>query len=162
MRRHTARYSRTLAQGYEVRAFRRGSVDTVRIRNVYFFSGILDKGRGEVRPRAKRNLIWFENPLKDDPRLRGGYPRKKSEVRTLTPSQYRDGLRRNAIRKQAGRRPYMIVAQRSRAVPGKHFVRNARPELVREVKEAVKDEFDLFGKELRRDLAGRHVLSISF
>jgi len=64
-------------------------------------------GRGPVQPKRARKLVFFDNP-KDDPRLKQGYPVKRSQVVRLTKEQYQEGLRRNRLR-PPGTRPYMYV-----------------------------------------------------
>lgn len=49
-----------------------------------YWAPIVHQGRtGPILPRESKVLVWFKNPLVDDPRLRGGYPRRLSEVRSL-------------------------------------------------------------------------------
>lgn len=65
-------------------------------------------GRGVVRPKTARKLVFFDN-ANDDPRLRNGRPVKESQVKRLTRAQYQEGLRRNRERAQRGGRPFMYV-----------------------------------------------------
>lgn len=49
-----------------------------------YWAPIVHEGRSRpILPRNARVLVWFRNPLVDDPRLRGGYPKRLSEVRSL-------------------------------------------------------------------------------
>jgi hypothetical protein len=63
-------------------------------------------------PRRTTYLVWFTNP-KDDPRLRGGYPRRAREIRRLDefPGAFQHGLRRNAQRRARGLKPFMVVTK---------------------------------------------------
>jgi hypothetical protein len=56
-------------------------------------------GRGAVFPVRKRFLVWFVDP-KDDPRLRGGYPVRLSDIRRLTRQEFYGGLDENKRRKK--------------------------------------------------------------
>lgn len=64
-------------------------------------------GRGSVSPVTARKLVFFDDP-RNDPRIKGGRPVRESDVKRLTAEQYREGLRRNALR-PPGSRPFMYV-----------------------------------------------------
>lgn len=66
-------------------------------------------GRGAVVPRSASKLVFFEDPLLNDPRLAGRFPERASEVRRLTREEYEEGLARNAERRVAGLPPFMFV-----------------------------------------------------
>ena len=66
-------------------------------------------GRGRVSPVSARKLVFFDDPLKNDPRLQGRYPVRGADVRRLTKDEYEDGLRINAERLKAGQPPFMFV-----------------------------------------------------
>lgn len=51
-----------------------------------FWAVYLHEGRApgsRILPKNGPVLIYFKNPLVDDPRLRGGYPKRRTEVRRL-------------------------------------------------------------------------------
>ena len=64
-------------------------------------------GRGSISPVNARKLVFFDDPS-TDPRIKGGRPVTKSQVRRLTREQYREGLRKNRERPK-GSRPFMWV-----------------------------------------------------
>lgn len=69
-----------------------------------------DGRRSFKHPLApNKKLVWYEN-RQDDPRLKNGHsPVNESDIRRLTPGEYREGLRRNRIRRRNGQQPFMIV-----------------------------------------------------
>lgn len=160
-RQETRPHSRTIAETYETKELRRGDVDTVRITSPYFWSGILDEGRGTVRPRSKRFLVWFDNP-RDDPRLSGGYPKRRSDVKRLTRRQFTVWSRRNREAIKAGRRPPMVVTKGPiPGTDGAHFVARARRELLR----TLRRDIEQVGRaviEARIRAVKRRVLRVSF
>ncbi len=66
-------------------------------------------GRGSVSPVSAQKLVFFDNPLEDDPRLQGAYPRRSGDLRRLTRGEYEEGLKRNAERRAQGLGPFMFV-----------------------------------------------------
>lgn len=57
-----------------------GGVRRVRVRSPFFWSSILDQGRGPIS-KSSGFLVYFRNPLQDDPRLQGGYHRTLTQAR---------------------------------------------------------------------------------
>lgn len=83
---------------------------TARLHIPYFWAVYLHQGRTDpIRPVRARVLVWFANPLRDDPRLDGGYPRTQGQQVRLTASQYREGLAANREARRNGAPPVMIV-----------------------------------------------------
>ena len=66
-------------------------------------------GRGSVTPRNASKLIFFEDPLVNDPRLLGAYDVRATDIQRLTREQYEEGLEINAERRAAGLPPFMFV-----------------------------------------------------
>jgi hypothetical protein len=62
-----------------------------------------------VAPVSARKLVFFEEPLQNDPRLQGAYDVRASDIRRLTRQEYEEGLERNAERRDAGLPPFMFV-----------------------------------------------------
>lgn len=70
MRREVLASSRSIARG--------------RLNIPVYWAVYVHEGRTTpIVPRNGKVLVYFKNPLADDPRLRGGYPRRRSEVRKL-------------------------------------------------------------------------------
>lgn len=65
-------------------------------------------GRGPVKARPGHKLVWFANP-EEDPRLTGGYPKEKADVRRLTRAQFQNALRRNLQARRQGKAPPVII-----------------------------------------------------
>lgn len=69
-------------------------------------------GRGGFGPKDQPYLVYYRNP-RDDPRIAGGYPLRRSDTKKLTPSQFREGMRTNyaLYRKNpgGGRFQHMVV-----------------------------------------------------
>jgi len=66
-------------------------------------------GRGPVSPVNARKLVFFEEPLRNDPRLQGAYDVRADDIRRLSRDEYEEGLERNAERRAAGLPPFMFV-----------------------------------------------------
>ncbi len=135
---NTRVWSTTLASTYEVIGERgSGRTDTVTAWSPYFWSGILDQGRGKVSPLSKEFLVWFRDP-RADPRLRGGYPRKRTDQRRMSRAQFKKWQKRNAQARAAGRPEPMIVTRGpSKAVAGAHFVAASKEDIIRRVKQDI-------------------------
>ena len=69
-------------------------------------------GRDAVFPDKKTYLVWYADPA-DDPRLRGGYPVRLSDVKSLTADDFYAGLEENRRREEAnpsgGPMQFMII-----------------------------------------------------
>lgn len=66
-------------------------------------------GRGAFGPTSASKLIFFDEPLVNDPRLNGSYNIRSSDIQRLTRQEYEEGLERNAERRRAGLPPFMFV-----------------------------------------------------
>lgn len=91
----------------------------------HYWAIYVHDGRGAVTPKDAVWLVWFADP-QDDPRIRGGYPVRGSDVRRLTKAQWLDGLRRNQENELEGLDPYMIVRQYSGPARGTPFFEKLR------------------------------------
>lgn len=79
-------------------------------------------GRGTVRARS-RYLVWFRDKA-SDPRLAGGYPVTRSQIRHLTPDQFQEGLQKNREAKAAGEPAVMIYVPSVGPADGHPFLRD--------------------------------------
>jgi len=80
--------------------------------------------------QGKRVYVFFRNK-RDDPRTDGArhYPRRASQLRSLTDDEYRHGLQRNRERRKRGLPPFMFVVKSVRSptpIPGAGFFDPAR------------------------------------
>lgn len=102
------RASQTLASALTIRKTPEGAELYI----PHYWALYVHDGRGAVKPRRSKFLVWFLDP-KDDPRLSGGYPERASDIIRLTRDQFREGLAENRARAAAGLPPYMIVTKYS-------------------------------------------------
>lgn len=79
-------------------------------------------GRGSVRAKGLY-LVWFRDKA-SDPRLAGGYPVKRSQIRHLTPDQFQEGLEKNREAKAAGEPAVMIYVPSVGPADGRPFLRD--------------------------------------
>ena len=152
LERTTLPHSKTLATTYQTQVIRAKDSDAVRLYSPYFWSGFLDLGRGPVYPSRSSVLVWFANPLRDDPRLRSGYPRSKSAQRRLTAAESKRGLRINKLHEKSGKDPFMIVSRGVDGFVGKGFTEAARPSVERQGRAAVQEELQDWLSETLSDL----------
>jgi len=91
----------TLSRSWRI--FPRG-VDEISVGNDYYWSRFYFLGRGEVRPRQAKLLVWFKDPA-NDPRLRP-LPKRRHQVKRLTKVQFARAaaLDQLVVRKRSG--PY--------------------------------------------------------
>lgn len=82
-------------------------------------------GRGAIRSRPGKKLVWFRAP-DEDPRLAGGRPKTTAEVKRLTRAQFQQALRRNRDAIRAGRVPPVIITTFSGATSPELFFDNDR------------------------------------
>jgi hypothetical protein len=68
---------RAALKTYVVGAGRKGLLNVP-----HFWSWYFHDGRGPVRTKYSKYLVWYKNP-KEDPRLSGGYPVTRSQQRRL-------------------------------------------------------------------------------
>ena len=157
----TRPYSSTIANTYQVKDFKRGALDVINIRSPYFWSGYLDQGRGPVSRKTKRVLVWSRNPKRDDPRLAGGYPFKRSQQVRLTSREMALWSRRNQIARDANRPEPMIVTEGpTDSFSGRHFSEKARPDIIRESRKAFHDELRTLALEHIQEIPSRTTLRL--
>lgn len=83
----------------------------------HYWAQYYHDGTDGYGPKDARVLVWFTDPLNNDPRLEGRYPVSKGDIRKLTPDQFRAGLAENRYRKAVADSggtafmPFMIIAQ---------------------------------------------------
>lgn len=85
------------------------SLSEARLIVPHYWAVYYHDGRGSVTPTNASKLVFFENPLLNDPRLSGAYPVRPGDVPRLTREQYLDGLAINAERRALGQPPFMFV-----------------------------------------------------
>ena len=158
----TRPYSETIAKTYLAKIESQGSRDAIRIISPYFWAGILDEGRGPVRPKDATILVWFAKPaLKNDPRLRGGYPKTRAQQRRLTEADYKIGLLRNELARLRGLPPVMIVRKVSAGpAEGKHFTDDAEQDLAFYIPKIIRQTVLEWWKECREQLGGSYTLRV--
>lgn len=143
LRRFTLPHSRTLATTFTQAQSRRGTTDRIRVFSPFFWSEFVERGR---RPQARRDgryYAWFRNPLRDDPRLRQGYPVRRSDVRKLTKREFERGLENETL----------ILARQTRGVNAADIEPRAEPDIIAEVQETVGEELSRgFNEQLRKRL----------
>lgn len=78
----------------------------------YYWAIYYHNGRDTVEAAPGHYLIYFRDP-RNDPRLRGGYPKNKKDVKKLSSAQFRFGLKMNRKLQKAGGGPmdYMVLAK---------------------------------------------------
>lgn len=103
-----SRASSTLARAIEAKS----TAEFADLTIPHYWAIYVHDGRGPVRPVRRSWLVWFTNP-RDDPRLRGGYPVRESDIIRLTRDEFQQGLEENRARAAAGLPPYMIVTKYS-------------------------------------------------
>lgn len=67
-------------------------------------------GRSGFSAPDGRFLVFFADP-EDDPRIEGGYPITREDVRRLTREEFEAGLAENQARAEAGEGPFMFVVR---------------------------------------------------
>ena len=92
----------------------------------YWALYVHDGRRAPVRPRRGSFLIWFKNP-KEDPRLNSGVtPERASQLRRLTPSEFKRVLRQWHEDRGAGRPTRVIITRQvNKSTPGVFFFLNS-------------------------------------
>lgn len=90
------------------------------MRSPYHFAAILDRGR--KKPANGTLQVWFLNALRDDPRLKYGYTRRRGMRPRLTKAEFLKWKRINASYPE-GQKPMVIakVTSRTKNVRGKYF-----------------------------------------
>jgi hypothetical protein len=166
MRQETRRHSRHLAEAYDYQEIRRGTRDTLRVRNLYYWAGYLDKGVDRVVPKNGYFLVWFRN-REDDPRRPNGPVMNRSQERKLTAAEWTYWNARNRDAIAAGQEPPMIVARSTGPMSrysrpgfriGKNFVAKARQEIQLEMPRLVSQELQLSVAERLRAFGKRSIV----
>jgi hypothetical protein len=154
--------SKTLASTYRIRRKYTRDESTVTLSSPYFWAAILDEGRGVVTPKRTSFLIWFRNPLRDDPRLRGGWVKFKSKARRMTGSEFQYWSRQNRLAKKAGAPEPMIVARRAGPFAGRKFSKLADERINLEVDRLIQQELDDYIRLSFPAESGLDVLTVVF
>jgi hypothetical protein len=89
-------------------------------------------------------LVFFKNPA-EDPRIQGGYPERASQIRRLSPAEWRRGLERNRQHLAAGGDPFdapMIVVRRVGPAQGAHWFTRGMAGFIEEAGQELATAFD--------------------
>ncbi len=81
----------------------------------HYWAQYLHYGRGTVRPRRGKTLVWFKDP-RNDPRYNGGYPVRLADIKKHSLSK--ENLKT--------KRSEMIFAKSAKPIRGKFFFSNRR------------------------------------
>lgn len=103
----------------------------------YYWAEYAHDGRGPIRAKPGRLLVWFKDP-DEDPRLRGGGPFRARDRRHLTKSQFRAAVRARQV----------IVARAVGPAEGVAFFEDNQIEIGRRADDAALREFDRYVQEL--------------
>lgn len=74
----------------------------------HYWAVFYHDGRKGFSAPAGHKLVFYADP-RDDPRLRGGRPVTKADVRPLTRAEFLAGLKKNRERRAKGGPPFMFV-----------------------------------------------------
>lgn len=133
----------------------RVELDSVVVSIPHFWAVYVHDGRkAPFGPKRGSFLIWWKDPTKD-PRLRGGVtPKRASQLRRLTPRQFREALRDNARAINEGREPPVVITRRVRkATPPSPFFSNEAGGGMRGFKESVGPAaLKMFRRELKASM----------
>lgn len=144
----TEPFSKTLAATYEVRTVYRKNVSTIRLRSPYFWAAILDKGRKSVRGHPF--LIWFRNPLRDDPRMFGLWHRKRRSIPKMSNADFQKWAKRNREHIRNGgstaTQP-MIVARDAGPTNATNISKRGNREILRQTDKIIEEELDRWFEE---------------
>lgn len=99
--------SRTLRDAIYLAVY--ASLGQARLVIPHYWAVYYHDGRAGFGPVSASKLVFFEDPLVNDPRLNGSYSRRAEDEERLTREQYEHGLMVNAERRAAGQPPYMFV-----------------------------------------------------
>lgn len=112
-----------------VQAFER--FDNITVIGVpHYWAAYFHDGTGAFGPRRRQYLVFWADPLRDDPRVAGRYPIRYSEWRPLTKEEFAFGLEVNralAGRHQQFNGPWMFVTKYQQPRPGKHWLQGLNP-----------------------------------
>ena len=108
----------------------------------HYWARIVNDGRGAIQlpelPDRVRPLIWFKDPSKD-PRIRSGYPKRRSQIKRLTRRQFR------YHRKQGN----LIITDYSGPVKALRFYEKGLQAARKEIPETVMDRIK---QDVRRNI----------
>lgn len=85
------------------------TLDEAKLIIPHYWAVYYHDGRGSFGPESASKLVFFDEPLVNDPRLNGAYNVRSSDIQRLTRQEYEEGLERNAERRAAGLPPFMFV-----------------------------------------------------
>lgn len=91
----------------------------------YWAIYVHDGRKAPVRATNGAFLIWWRDPRKDPRLSQNRYPERATELRHLTPREFRDAQRQNEEARQAGRPlPVIITRTVRKSTPGTRFFDN--------------------------------------
>jgi|TARA_Y100000296_G_scaffold86150_1_gene124871 hypothetical protein len=93
--------------------------NTIELRFPYYWWIYVHEGT-KAKKAKKRLLVWYPNS-RDDPRLKGGYPKTLSQVKELTRKDFQKGIEENKRRRSLGLPPFMRYRKMVPPVPGEFF-----------------------------------------
>jgi len=108
-----------------------------RVHLPHYWAVFFHDGRGPIKSKGKK-LIYFANPA-NDPRLAGGYPITRSDIKTLSQKDYEDGLQRNKELRDTGQ-VYMYVLDAVGPSVGNPFFEEGMKGFAAEVDQIVLEE----------------------
>lgn len=126
--------SKTLRRAMQVRV---DSQTEARVHIPHYWAVFYHDGRGPIVAKGKK-LIFFANP-KNDPRLVGGFPIKRSDIKHLSEDEYLDGLEKNKALRGTGQ-VYMHVLESVGPSPAHPFFDQGMVGFIRVVNEIVQEE----------------------
>lgn len=143
--------SQTLRQSFRLRKL--PGKDAVAIATPYYWARYFFNGRGEVSPKEKTWLVWFQDP-RTDPRNQGGYPKRKSDRRRLTKEEFAWGMAMNRLLANGDdTMPFMVISQHSGPAEGTDELRKALKNFPRTARRIIKREFQRELTGLRRSIS---------
>ena len=145
----TKPFSKELAKSYRIKTSFRAGASSIKLRSPFFWAAILDKGREAVRGRPF--LIWFQNPLRDDPRLRGLWHRRKQSIPKLSNADFAKWAKRNREHLARGGDRYdqpMIVAREVGPTAATNISKRGNREILRETDKIIEEELQRFLDEI--------------
>lgn len=106
----------------------------------HYWAAYYHDGRGPVTPVEKVWLVYFRDP-RDDPRIEGGYPVTRDQIRRLTEEEWHFWLQQNKIAKINQLPEPMIVTKHVGPAEGHPFFIRALERFASELAEMVPAEF---------------------
>lgn len=126
--------SKTLRRAMQIQLV---SQTEARIHIPHYWAVFYHDGRGSIVAKGKK-LIYFANPA-DDPRLSGGFPVTRGDIRHLSKAEYDAGLKKNSELRGTGR-VHMYVLDSVGPMQGTHFFDEGMKGFVDVVNRIVKKE----------------------